>query len=95
MARRVEVEALPINVAVTAPAWKLPSASRLTSVLAAFDSVSSGLSYLNEFQGVTPSPILIRYVSISIPSSPCARIGLMFAHCWAPSRRNCILFAIG
>ena len=62
------VAALPITVAVIAPAWKLPSASLFTSVLAAFDSVSSGLSYLKLFHGVTPSPILIRDVSISIPS---------------------------
>ena len=94
LASLVAVAALPTIEAVMAPASKLPSASRLTSVFAVLLSVSSGRSYFSEFHGVTPSPIFRREVSSSIPSSPCARIGLTFAHCCAPSRRSCSLFAI-
>ena len=85
LASLVAVAALPTIEAVMAPASKLPSASRLTSVFAVLLSVSSGRSYFREFHGVTPSPIFRREVSSSIPSSPCARIGLTFAHCCAPS----------
>ena len=70
LASLVAVAALPIIDAVMAPASKLPSASRFTRVFAVLLSVSSGRSYLSEFHGVTPSPILIREVSSSIPNSP-------------------------
>ena len=70
LASLVAVALLPIIEAVMAPASKLPSASRFTSVFAVLLSVSNGLSYLREFHGVTPSPILIREVSSSMPSSP-------------------------
>ena len=76
----VAVEALPITEAVIKPAWKLPSASLCTKVFAVLVTASVGLSYLREFHGVTPSPILIRPVSISIPSSPMANVGLTFCH---------------
>ena len=69
-ANLVAVAELPTSEAVMAPASKLPSASLFTSVFAVFDSVSIGLSYLREFQAVTPSPTFSREVSISIPNSP-------------------------
>ena len=94
-ARRVAVEALPITDAVIVPAWKLPSASLCTRVLGVFVIDSKGRSYYNEFHAVTPSPILIRPVSISIPNSPMANVGLTFDHSCADPLLNCILFAIG
>ena len=80
LARRVAVAALPIKEPVTVPAWKLPSASLCTNVFGVLVIDSRGLSYFNEFQEVTPSPILIRPVSISIPSSPMANVGFTFDH---------------
>jgi hypothetical protein len=32
------------------------------------------------FQGVTPSPIFSKFLSIAKPGSPLARIGLFFSH---------------
>ena len=65
---------------VIAPAEKLPSASLWINVFGVFVTDSRGLSYFKEFQEVTPSPILIRPVSISIPSSPMANVGFTLDH---------------
>jgi len=89
------VEEFPIKDAVIIPAWKFPSASLCTKVLGVLVIDSRGLSYFNEFHVVTPSPILIRPVSISIPSSPMANVGLTFDYSCADPLLNCILFAIG
>ena len=86
--RRSAVEALPISVAVTA--WNSLRYERpIESVSATANTLVQRDADGNFSAGtVTPSPILIRPVSSSIPNSPCASVGFELLHCVAEPRLN-------